>query len=234
MQELRHAVRALAKSPGLTAAATATLALGIGGNTAIFSTVERMVRPLPFRDAQRLVRITDAVVAPGGGLYRAHVLPLHWAPVAQGTRSFDRASAQRPERHARSMRQNRVGASIIASFAAFGLLLATIGIFATVSFVAAQRRPEIGVRIAVGASPLQVRRLILRQGVSLALAGTGIGLVLALAANGVLSSSIEDFCRRPGLCAAVAGALLLLATAASDLPARRAAAADVLRSLHAD
>lgn len=60
MQDLRYALRALAKSPGLTAVAVLSLALGIGGNTAIFSVLNTLLlRPLPFDEADRIVQISD-------------------------------------------------------------------------------------------------------------------------------------------------------------------------------
>jgi hypothetical protein len=130
-----------------------------------------------------------------------------------------------------NLKQNRAGTSILAFFAGFGLLLASMGILATVSFVALQRRSELGIRAALGATPPQIRRLILRQGFALAVAGCSVGLLGALAANRALSAAIGEFQVRPGLCAAVAAALLLVTAAASDMPARQAARRDPLKAL---
>ncbi|HEY6930879.1 MAG TPA: ADOP family duplicated permease [Thermoanaerobaculia bacterium] len=130
-----------------------------------------------------------------------------------------------------NLKQNRAGTSILAFFAGFGLLLSSMGILATVSFVALQRRSELGIRAALGATPSQIRRLILGQGFALAVAGCSVGLLGALAANRALSAAIGEFRVRPGLCAAVAAALLLVTAAASDMPARQAARRDPLKAL---
>jgi putative ABC transport system permease protein len=136
--------------------------------------------------------------------------------------------------YADSLRQNRVGTSVLGFFALFGLLLASVGVFAIVSFVAFQRRFEIGIRIAVGASPGEVGLLVLRHGLFLAAAGAAAGFPLALAANRLLQAALPDFSMRPMLCAAVAASLILVATAASAFPARRAARLDPLVALKSE
>ncbi|MDQ2870849.1 MAG: ABC transporter permease, partial [Acidobacteriota bacterium] len=96
--DLRYAVRTLTKSRGFSAAAILTLALGIGGNFAIFSVVHAVFfRPLPFPEEHRLVRLYDATLAPGGQVYRGNLLPSRWEAIARRSRSFDRVTAQRPE-----------------------------------------------------------------------------------------------------------------------------------------
>jgi putative ABC transport system permease protein len=131
----------------------------------------------------------------------------------------------------RSQAQGRVGASVLASFSAFGLLLAALGIFSMVSFTTRERRVEIGIRVAVGATPREVRRLVLRHGLWRALAGVALGLPLALAAGRILAGTIDGFSARPLLCAAVAGGLFIIAALTCDVPARQAARADALTAL---
>ncbi|HTO76003.1 MAG TPA: FtsX-like permease family protein, partial [Thermoanaerobaculia bacterium] len=136
--------------------------------------------------------------------------------------------------YAASHAQSRVGTSLLAGFAAFGLLLAVLGIFGAVSFVTGHRRNEIGVRIAVGASPSQIRGLVARQGLLLAILGCAIGFPLSLAVERILSAAIPEFEGRPILCTAVTLCLLAAAALASDVPARRAARMDPVAALRSE
>jgi putative ABC transport system permease protein len=126
-------------------------------------------------------------------------------------------------------------AVIMTVFAALALLLAAVGLYAVISYLVAQRRHEIGLRIALGASTTDVMKLTVGQAFNLALAGTAIGLVLSVALSrlmetailGVASSSASVF---------VIFSLILVATAlvAGYLPARRAAAIDPMVALRAE
>lgn len=130
-----------------------------------------------------------------------------------------------------SRSQSRAGVPVLAFLGGFALLLSSTGIFAIVSFAAVERRSELGIRVALGATPASVRRLIVRQGSVLALAGCAAGLPLALAANRVISSSIKEIPDRPFFCGAVALVLFLIASISSDVPARRAARRSPLETL---
>jgi len=97
--DLRMGGRALVRDKGFAIVSIVTMAFGIGGNTAVFTIVERLlVRSLPFAEAAGLVRINDTVVATRGQYYRPQVLPWHWQGIAAEARSFDRLVAMRPER----------------------------------------------------------------------------------------------------------------------------------------
>ncbi len=123
-------------------------------------------------------------------------------------------------------------AVLLGTFGAIGLLLAAIGIYGVISFSVVQRTHEIGVRMALGARPRDVMRLIIGQGASLAIIGIGFGLAGAWALTRVLRGLLFEIKPNdPATFIGVAVLLLLTALLASYIPARRAMRVDPLVAL---
>jgi putative ABC transport system permease protein len=129
---------------------------------------------------------------------------------------------------------SRFRARLLSAFAAAGLLLSAIGLYGVVAASVLRRRRELGIRLALGATRGGVARLVLREGVLVALAGLAAGLLVALAAGRLLSSLLFGVAASdPATFAGAAIFLLAVALIASALPALRAARLDpveVLRS----
>ncbi|PYR73447.1 MAG: ABC transporter permease [Acidobacteria bacterium] len=134
----------------------------------------------------------------------------------------------------RSIGQQRFTMIVLAVFAAVALLLAAIGVHAMFSYAVLRRRREIGIRLALGAAPSAVWRLVVLQGLTLAVIGTVLGVAGALAVSRLVATLLFGVTARdPFTFAAVAALLLIVAGAATLGPARRAARVDplvVLRS----
>jgi putative ABC transport system permease protein len=116
---------------------------------------------------------------------------------------------------------------LLGIFAAAAALLATLGIHGIIAYSVAQRVRELGIRMALGAAPADIRRLVVAQGVRLAalglVIGTGVALLVGTVLQGVLHEVGERDLRVFGAAALLLGASALVA---SYLPARRAAAVD--------
>lgn len=128
--------------------------------------------------------------------------------------------------------QPRFNLVLLATFAAVALMLATVGIYGVISYSVGQRRHEIGVRMALGASGDRVRALVFKQGMVLVLSGVGIGLVTAFALTRVLATLLYDLSPADPL--TYAGVALLLgavAAAACGIPAARATQVEPLAVL---
>ena len=124
---------------------------------------------------------------------------------------------------------------MVAAYAAVALGIAAVGIFGVVAYQVAQRRNEFGVRLALGASPRELFRLVLMQAGRLALAGLAIGLAVSFATNRLLASQLFGLSPHdPFLLTAVSVILLLVALLASFLPARRAAKVDPMEALRCE
>jgi hypothetical protein len=112
------------------------------------------------------------------------------------------------------------------------LLLSTLGIYGVLAYVVGLRRPEFGIRLAVGATGKQLRRMVLAQGLITAGIGVAVGLVAAAAASGLVRSLLFGVTPVDPATYALAAALLLLSAAgATYLPARRASRVDPAEAL---
>ncbi|HZI40384.1 MAG TPA: FtsX-like permease family protein, partial [Gemmatimonadaceae bacterium] len=121
---------------------------------------------------------------------------------------------------------------LLATAAALALILSAVGIYGVISYVVAQRRGEIGIRMALGARTRQVRGLVVRQSLSLAAVGVAIGLAAAMATTRVLGALLFGVSPTDPLVLAVATVLLMtLAALASYFPARRASQVDPVETL---
>jgi len=124
---------------------------------------------------------------------------------------------------------------LLAAFAAASALLSAIGIYGVMSYAVSKRTREIGVRMALGADPADVLRLVVKQGMAVALAGAGAGLAAALLLTRLMSSLLYGVGPAdPATYAGVAAMLLTIALCASYLPARRAAHLDPMKALRSE
>jgi predicted permease len=121
---------------------------------------------------------------------------------------------------------------LLGFFAATALLLAVTGIYGVISYLAAQRTKEMGIRLALGAATGQVSRLLVGQGAALALIGVGIGLLAALGLTRLLGSLLYDVGAADPVTFGAAALLLGgVAVLASYLPARRVSRLDPMSTL---
>jgi len=131
-----------------------------------------------------------------------------------------------------TMGQSRLNMILMGAFGGFALLLAAIGIYGLLSYAVTQRTQELGIRMALGAQVKDVLKLILKQGVSLALLGEVIGLLAAFASTRLLRGLLFGVSATdPLIFVAVFHLLAIVALIACYLPARRATKVDPLVAL---
>lgn len=126
----------------------------------------------------------------------------------------------------------RFRARLFGTFALLALLLAVLGVYGVVSYATACRTQEIGVRISLGAQNRDIRGLVIRQGLWMAVAGIAVGALLSLGLTRLMASLL--FGLQPGdpaTHAAAAAMMLVAVVAASLVPARRAARIDPVAAL---
>jgi putative ABC transport system permease protein len=134
-----------------------------------------------------------------------------------------------------SLSVRRFSMEMVALFAATALLLAGLGIYGTISYLVHEQTREIAIRLALGAQRGEILGMVLRQGIYLAAAGAGVGLVGALILSHLMAGLL--FGVSPTDLPTFAGVTLVLtavALAASYLPARRATRLDPITALHSE
>jgi predicted permease len=134
-----------------------------------------------------------------------------------------------------SMARTSFALVMLALSATMALALGAIGIYGVIAYIVAQRSREIGIRLALGAAPVALLRMFVRQGLALTAIGAATGLVIAVALTQWMSSLLFGVERLdPPTYVAVLGVLGVAAALASYLPARRAAAVDPVQTLTAE
>ena len=135
----------------------------------------------------------------------------------------------------RSASERHLNAWLFGSFGVLGLLLAATGIYGVISYAVARRTREMGVRLALGATPARVRRLVIGQTLVPVSVGLAIGLGASLALSRYVASLLYEVTARDTMTYLIAGAILLAAAlAAAYLPARRASRVDPMQALRAE
>jgi putative ABC transport system permease protein len=136
------------------------------------------------------------------------------------------------ERVVNSLYAARMGAILLAVFGGLALLLASIGLYGVMSFAVSRRTRELGIRVALGARPGDVFRLVLQQGMTLVIAGLVVGLAVAWGVTRVLASFLYGVSTTDWVTfAAIPVLLTLVALLACYLPARRATKVEPLIAL---
>jgi len=135
----------------------------------------------------------------------------------------------------RSMARTSFTLVMLGIAGAMAMTLGVIGLYGVIAYAVSQRRREIGIRLALGAEPGQLKKMFVRHGFTLAMLGTAIGLIAAAGLMRLMKSLLFGISPLDPLTyAAVPVLLIAAAVLASYLPARRAAAVDPVEALKAE
>jgi putative ABC transport system permease protein len=136
---------------------------------------------------------------------------------------------------ARAVAPRKLSSELMGLFALAALMVSAVGLYGQISYSVAGRTQEIGIRMAVGAGRREVLRLVVSEGVKLAVAGAAIGLLAALALSGFIENQLFGIRPTdPSTLASATGLIIGVALAATYFPARRATKVDVAAALRAE
>jgi ABC-type antimicrobial peptide transport system permease subunit len=132
----------------------------------------------------------------------------------------------------RSLASRRFSAQLVGGFAGLALLLASVGIYGVLAYMVGQRSREIGLRMALGANPGEILKMIVTRGVVLASIGVTVGVLLSASAASMITSLLYGVRPHdPAVFVAVPLLFLAVAVLASYFPARRATKVDPMFAL---
>ncbi|HEV2802104.1 MAG TPA: ABC transporter permease [Pyrinomonadaceae bacterium] len=205
--------------------------IGIVGNIKHESLVEEIrpevYMPLtqnPWYTMSIVVRATGEPAQLGGAVQR-EIGAIDKEQPVYNVRTMERVLSE-------SLAPQRVTMGMLGVFALIALVLASVGIYAVMSYAVTQRTHEIGVRMALGASPQAIRRMVVRQGMVLAFIGIAIGLVASYWLMQGLTVMLYEVSATDPLTFGLISLLLLgVAFAANYIPARRATRVDPMTAL---
>jgi predicted permease len=125
----------------------------------------------------------------------------------------------------------QIGAVLAAMLGILGLILAIVGVYGVVSYTSSQKTHEIGIRMALGAQPMDILKMIFRQGLFIVAIGLAVGIAMALAAARVVGNFLTVSPTDPVTYIAVSAILTIVALAACYIPAHRAMRVDPMVAL---
>jgi len=136
---------------------------------------------------------------------------------------------------AQTVADRRLAMTLLGGFAGLALVLASIGVYSVMACIVSQRTSEIGIRMALGATPQSVRSMVLVQGLRLAAVGIAVGVAAALAVTRLMQQVLfEVQPHDPAIYLGLAVLILVIAAAACWIPARRATRVDPITALRAE
>jgi putative ABC transport system permease protein len=197
--------------------------IGVAADTKIFptlqqKTIDEAYFPIGFsaRSGATIVLHSSAAPASLPGNLRQTIANLDGSLPVYSVRTMDQVITQ-------SSSDTRFQALLLGIFAALALILAAVGIYGVMSYLVAQRTNEIGIRMALGAHPRDILRLVIGRGFILTVAGLALGLAAAYALSRLLEGLLFGVSATDPITFAVVAALLgMVALGACYLPARRA------------